>query len=193
VGAVAVLVLTVEYGRPPWVGLVLAVSFGTYGLLKKQAGAGAVEGLVFETAILSPMAAGYLVWLTFTTTSTFAAHGWGHVLLLASTGVVTALPLLCFGGAAVRLPIVTLGLLQYLAPALQFLIGLLVFDETMSPARWVGFALVWVALALFTGEAISHYRRRGPQAQGAQLETRPLAQARRAAAGSTRPNTCPAK
>ncbi len=153
------VVLTVDYGRPPWVALLLAGSFGTYGLAKKQANAGAVECLAFETALLAPLAAAYLGWLAWQGDSGFGAHGVGHALLLMTTGIVTALPLICFGAAATRLPLVTIGLLQYLAPVLQFVTGLLIFHEDMTTGRWIGFSLVWFALAVFTFESI-HYRRR---------------------------------
>jgi chloramphenicol-sensitive protein RarD len=159
VGALAVVVLTVDYGRPPWIALVLAFSFGTYGLAKKQAGVEAVESLALETLLLAPLAAAYVVWLVARGESTFTAQGTGHALLFASTGVVTALPLICFGAAAIRVPMVTLGLLQYLAPILQFGLGVLWFHEDMSPGRWMGFALVWVALAMFTVESLGHRRR----------------------------------
>ena len=159
VGGLACLVLTVDYGHPPWIALVLAFSFGTYGLAKKQAGAEAVESLTLETLLVAPLALGYLAWLVAHNRSTFGTEGIGHALLLMSAGLVTAVPLLCFGAAAIRVPMVTLGLLQYLAPILQFLLGVLWFQEDMSTGRWVGFALVWVALAIFTFESI-RYRRR---------------------------------
>jgi chloramphenicol-sensitive protein RarD len=154
---VAVLGLTVEYGHPPWVALTLAFSFGTYGLAKKQAGVEAVESLTFETLVLVPLALGYLIWLGGS--GNFVGHGVGHSLLLASTGIVTAVPLLCFGAAAIRVPMTTLGLLQYLAPIVQFLLGVTVLDEHMSTMRWAGFGLVWVALVIFTIEATRHHRR----------------------------------
>ncbi len=160
VAALAVAVLTVDYGRPPWVALTLACSFGTYGLLKKLASVEAVESLAFETLLLAPLAAAYLAVLTARGSADFGAHGVGHALLLMSTGLVTAIPLLCFGAAAVRIPMVTLGLLQYLAPVLQFLLGVLWFHEAMPAGRWIGFVLVWAALALFTYEALRHHRRR---------------------------------
>ena len=152
----AVIGLTVEYGRPPWIALLLAFSFGTYGLAKKQANVEAVESLTFETIVLAPFAFGFLVWLGATGRGHFLGDGVGHVLLLASTGVVTAIPLLCFGAAAIRVPMTTLGLLQYLAPVLQFVIGVAVVHEAMTPMRYVGFALVWVALVIFTVEALRH-------------------------------------
>jgi chloramphenicol-sensitive protein RarD len=127
VGAVACIVLTVDYGRPPWIALVLAFSFGTYGLAKKQAGAEAVESLTLETMLLAPLALGYLAWLTMQGSSTFGTEGIGHAVLLMSAGLVTAVPLLCFGAAAIRVPMVTLGLLQYLAPVLQFGLGVAYF------------------------------------------------------------------
>jgi chloramphenicol-sensitive protein RarD len=159
VGGLACVVLTVDYGHPPWIALVLAFSFGTYGLAKKQAGAEAVESLTLETLLVAPLALCYLAWLVSHDRSTFGTEGTGHALLLMSAGLVTAVPLLCFGAAAIRVPMVTLGLLQYLAPILQFLLGVLWFHEDMSTGRWIGFALVWVALAIFTFESIRHRRR----------------------------------
>ncbi len=155
----AVVELTIDYGTLPWLALALAGTFATYGLMKKKANVGAVEGLAMETALLVPLAGGYLVFLQAAGTSTFGAHGWGHAVLLATTGLVTVIPLLLFGGAATRVPMATLGLLQYVTPTLQFLIGLLVFREEMTTARWVGFAMVWAALLLITTETLVHRRR----------------------------------
>jgi chloramphenicol-sensitive protein RarD len=160
VAAGAVVVLTLDYGRLPYVALVLAFSFGSYGLCKKTANVGASESLAFETAVIAPFAAAYVLWLGLTGGSSFGSHGTGHALLFVTTGVVTAVPLICFGGAATRVSMVTLGLLQYLAPVLQFALGVLYFHEDMPPGRWVGFVLVWIALALFTVEAVHHHRRR---------------------------------
>ena len=155
----AVVVLTLDYGRPPWIALVLACSFGTYGLCKKTADVGAVESLTYETAVISPFAAAYLLWLATTGGSGFATHGAGHTLLFITTGVITVVPLICFSAAATRVPLVTLGLLQYLAPVLQFVLGVVYFHEDMPPGRWLGFTLVWIALVIFTVEAINHRRR----------------------------------
>jgi chloramphenicol-sensitive protein RarD len=154
IAGVAVLALTVEYGHPPWVALILAFSFGSYGLAKKKANAGAVESLVIETAVISPVALGYIVFLMLTGASTFENHGVWHVVLMMGTAVNTVVPLLCFGGAATRIPLSTLGLMQYLTPTVQFILGLVVFGEPMPPMRWVGFGLIWLALALFTVESL---------------------------------------
>ena len=154
IATVAVLILTVDYGHPPWIAFLLAGSFATYGLAKKKADVEAVESLTFETLVLAPVALGYLFWLGAAGQSHFTGHGVDHSVLLATTGLVTAVPLICFGGAAIRMPMTTLGLLQYLAPTIQFLLGLFVFHESMTAVKWVGFALVWLALALFTAEAL---------------------------------------
>ena len=159
IAAVAVVILTVDYGHPPWIALLLACSFGTYGLAKKKAGVGAVESLTFETVLLAPIALAFILWLAATGQSNFGSHGWGHSLLLTTTGLITAVPLICFGAAAIRIPMTTLGLLQYLAPTFQFVLGLVVFDEPMTAVKWAGFTLVWLALALFTVEALRHRRR----------------------------------
>ena len=155
---VAVVVLTIDYGRPPWVALMLAFSFGTYGLLKKQAHVEAVESITFETLVLAPIAAAYVAWLMATGQSNFGTHGVSHALLFTTTGIVTAVPLMLFGAAAIRVSMVSLGLLQYLAPTIQFALGILVFHEDMPASRWVGFGLVWLALVLFTIETVNHRR-----------------------------------
>jgi chloramphenicol-sensitive protein RarD len=159
VGAAAVVVLTVGYGRPPWISLVLAFSFATYGLVKKKVNLGGLESLAAETAIQFLPATAYLVWLASHGDATILTEGPGHAALLAGTGLVTALPLVCFGAAAIRVPLSTLGLLQYLAPVFQFLLGVLYFGEAMPPERWAGFALVWLALALLTWDALRTARR----------------------------------
>ena len=156
---VAVVVLTVENGSPPWLALVLAFSFGAYGLLKKTAKVGAVEGLAIETLVLLPVAALYLAVLGATGASTFGTEGPGHALLLALSGVITAVPLLMFGMAASRVPLSTLGVLQYLAPTMQFLLGITLFDEPLPLVKLIGFVLVWFGLALFTLDLVRHHRR----------------------------------
>jgi chloramphenicol-sensitive protein RarD len=149
--AAAVVVLTIDYGHPPWIALGLATSFATYGLLKKKINSGAVETLTLESAFLVLPAIGYLVYLQLVGRLTFGHLGLGHSLLLMSSGLVTAIPLLFFAAASTRVPLSTLGLIQYLAPTAQFLLGVWYFQEVMSPGRWVGFALVWVALMMLTG------------------------------------------
>jgi chloramphenicol-sensitive protein RarD len=158
VAVTAVAVLTWDYGRPPYVALVLAFSFGTYGLAKKTADVGAVESLTLETVLLAPLALAFIAGLTLTGNAEFGTHGTGHALLITTTGIVTAVPLICFGAAATRVSMVSLGLLQYLAPILQFGLGVLWFHEDMPAGRWAGFLLVWVALVLFTLEATHRHR-----------------------------------
>jgi chloramphenicol-sensitive protein RarD len=159
IATAAVVVLTIELGRPPWVALVVAFSFGCYGLAKKKADAGAVESLTLETLVIAPLALGYILFLGSQGQSHFGTAGAGHALLLVSTGLVTAVPLICFGAAATRVSMTTIGLLQYLAPTLQFALGVFFFDEAMPPARLAGYCLVWVALVVFTYEAITNRRR----------------------------------
>ena len=155
-GAVAVLVITVGYGRLPWIALTLAVSFGLYGLIKNRSGrtVPAVAGLAVETLVLTPLAVTYLLVLAADGSGSFGGHGGWHVAALVSSGVVTAVPLLFFSGAARRLPLSVVGMLQYIAPTMQFLIGTVVFGEHMPPARWFGFALVWVALVILTADGL---------------------------------------
>lgn len=154
----AVVVLTIDYGRPPWVAVIIALTFGSYGLTRKLAGVDSVEGLTYETMVLAPVAFGYLIWLDLVGHSQLFGHGAGHVLLLTSLGLVTAIPLLSFGAAAVRLSMTTLGLLQYLTPTIQFALGVTVLEEKMPVMRWVGFGLVWMALLVFTTDSFRHRR-----------------------------------
>lgn len=158
VAGIAVVALTVDYGRPPWLALTLAASFGLYGLLKKTVPLDPRASLTAEGLVLAPFALGWLVWLTVHGQSTATTLGTGHVLLLLATGPLTALPLLLFGGAAQRVPLATLGLLQYLTPVLQFIWGVAVVHEAMPASRWLGFGLVWLALAVFTGDALRNAR-----------------------------------
>lgn len=153
-GFAAVITLTFGYGQLPWISLCLALTFATYGLIKKKIGLGGMESLAAEATIQFPPALVYLLWLGARGEGTFTSEGAGHAALLASAGLVTAVPLVCFGAAAIRVPLSTLGLLQYLAPVLQFLLGVLYFHEAMPPERWVGFALVWLALTLLTWDAL---------------------------------------
>lgn len=155
-GALAVVVITLGYGQLPWIALVLALSFGFYGFLKNRVGrtVEAIPGLAVETLLLAPLSLGYLLWLGGTGDGTFAAQGVGHALVVAAAGIVTSVPLLLFGSAARRLPLSMIGLLQYIAPILQFIIGVAILHEQMPPARWWGFALVWVAIAILTVDGL---------------------------------------
>ena len=161
VGLVAVLVLALAYGTVPWIALLLAFSFGFYGLVKKQVGGrvDAVSSLTIETAALTPVALAVIAWLAATGSATLLSEGPGHFWLLAASGVITAVPLIFFGAAARRLPLSTVGLLQYLAPTLQFIIALVVFKEHMPPERWAGFGLVWLALVILTVDMLGGPRR----------------------------------
>ena len=154
IAAAGVLVLTIDYGRPPWIALALAVSFGFYGLIKKRAGVDGVQSLTVETALLFVPAVGFLLWQQADGGGTFATEGTGHAALLAAGGVATAVPLMLFGVAAIRIRLSTLGLIQYLAPVLQFFIGVVIYSEPMPAVRLAGFACVWVALAVFSVDGV---------------------------------------
>lgn len=159
-GAVAVVVMVIAYGEVPWVGLILTVTFGLYSLVKKMVGGrvGPVPGLAFETTTVLPVAVAFLVYLGVTGQSTFTFDGYGA--LLATTGLVTAIPLLLFAVAAKHLPMVALGMIQYLSPVWQFLIGWLVLGEPMPASRWAGFVLVWIAILVFAVDILGQGWRR---------------------------------
>jgi len=162
----AVLGLTFEYGRPPWIALALAFSFAGYGLLRKKANVGTVEGLTVETGLVAPLALGYIVWLSATGGShAFVNPPW-HLMLLMSSGVVTAAPLLLYGAAVTRAPLSALGILFYVNPTLQFLVGVVVLGEPMPVGRLLGFVLIWIALGVFTIDSLRQ-RRLGKVAQAA--------------------------
>jgi chloramphenicol-sensitive protein RarD len=147
-GALAVGVLSVNHGAPPWLALVMGVCFAGYGFLRSAAAIGTVEGLAVETAILAGPALAWITWLGVQGTGTFSVDDTDHAILLISAGLVTMMPLLFFGAAATRLSLATLGLLQYLAPVLQWVIGVAVVGEPMPLTRLLGFVLVWCALAV---------------------------------------------
>ena len=157
VAVIAVIVLTIDYGRLPVISLVLACSFGVYGLLKKKVPLDAISSLTAENAVIAPIALVYL--FTLGSANTFGAAGTGHVLLLLSTGIVTVIPLLLFGAGARLIPLSTMGMLQYIAPILQFAWGVFVVHESMPASRWIGFSLVWLALAVFTFDALKNRRK----------------------------------
>lgn len=154
IAIVAVLVLTVEVGSPPLIGLGLALSFGLYGAVKKLVPTDPRVSVGVEAGLAAPFAVAYIVVLQLTGHGTFTDHGPRHAVLMVLAGVLTALPLLLFAAAAQRLRMVTLGLLFYLTPAMQLSWGVLVGHEAMPPARWLGFALIWVALLVFTVDAV---------------------------------------
>lgn len=151
ISVIAVLSLALDYGRVPWIALCLAGSFGTYGMVKKFAATGSLESLTMETAVLFLPALAYALLAPH---QTFAGHGPAHAALLAGGGLVTAVPLLLFNSAATRVPLAVLGMMQYLAPVLQFMIGLLVHHEEMPASRWAGFVLVWIALAVLSADGL---------------------------------------
>ena len=157
IASIGVLVLTIDYGRLPWIALALAISWGSYGLIKKQLGLGALEGLAIETLISSVFYLAYLIYIGNQGTGQFG-HGWGLTALLISAGAVTAIPLLLFNGSTNRLPFTTIGLLQYITPTLQFSIGVWVLNEDMPTARWIGFLIIWAALVTLAIDLIKSSR-----------------------------------
>jgi chloramphenicol-sensitive protein RarD len=163
-GALAVAVITVDYGEPPVIALTLACSFATYGLIKKVVPLDPLRSLTAEGVVAAPFAIGYVVFLALTGTSAFVTDGWSVSLLLLACGPVTTVPLLLFGAAAQRVPLSTMGLLQYLTPALQMAWGITIGHESMPASRWIGFGLIWLALAVFTVDALR--RARGSRSRG---------------------------
>jgi len=164
VAALGVGWLTWQAGTVPWIALILAFSFGAYGLLRKTAALGALEGLSFETMVLFPLAAGYVIWLTVHGQNVFLSTTSDSTRwLLVMAGPFTAIPLLLFATGARKIPLSILGLLQYLSPTLQFLLGVWLFKEAFTADRLVGFVLIWAALALFAGEGL--LRRSAPAAK----------------------------
>jgi len=146
IAAIGVTILTIDYGRLPWVAISLALSWGTYGLLKKKLDLGALEGLTIETLISLLPYGFYLFYLSNQGTGQFGS-GVGLTILLIAAGAMTAIPLLLFNGSTTRLPYSTIGLLQYITPTIQFSIGVWINHEEMPPARWIGFIVIWLALA----------------------------------------------
>ena len=151
--AAGVLYLTLAYGRPPWIALTLAFTFGFYGFVKKLAPLGSLYGLTLETGIVFPIALIYLAFVEFTNTGAFLHDGALIDLLLIGAGLVTTIPLLMFASAAKQIPLTVVGILQYIAPTLQFLIGVFIYHETFDQSRLVGFGLVWLALIIFWVES----------------------------------------
>lgn len=161
IAVVAVLVIVVAYGSFPWIALTLAASFGTYGLVKKQIGprVDAISGLTLESLWLTPIAIGQLIVVASTTGIVWGTQGAWHTALVPMAGVVTAVPLLLFAAGARRAPLTVIGLLQFVAPILQFLTGWWLLHEPMPLERWIGFGLVWVALVILSVDSLRHARR----------------------------------
>lgn len=168
--ALGVANLTFGYGRFPWVALTLCVSFGVYGLLRKQSGTAAIPGLFFETVLLVPVALIYLFSLHLHGMLLFGKSGWFLTLLLLSTGVVTAVPLAWFGYAARHLRLTTLGFLQYLAPSGSFCLGVFAYHETFTRGHLITFSLIWVALVVFTLDTVARWRSLRAEAAASTLE-----------------------
>jgi chloramphenicol-sensitive protein RarD len=164
-GAGAVVVLTVDYGRLPWIALTLAVSFSCYGLAKKRLGLPPADGLFVESGLLALPGLAYLGWLTVAGHSTLGHGSAGHTALLLVSGAITAVPLLLFASAANRIPMTGLGILQYVAPILQLFCGVVIYHEPMPVAQLLGFGLVWLALVIFTWDALAAARRQRPSAR----------------------------
>lgn len=161
IAGAAVMVIVLGYGAFPWIALSLAFSFGLYGLVKKQIGGpvDAISGLTLESLWLTPVAIGQLIAVAATTGITFGSAGPWHAVLLSLAGVVTATPLLLFAAGARRAPLTVIGILQFVAPVMQFVIGAWILGEEMTPGRWAGFALVWAALAVLTLDSFAAARR----------------------------------
>lgn len=159
---VAVIVLAVGYGSLPVISLTLAFSFGFYGFVKNRMGPSvkSLDSLTLETLWLTPVALGLLVWVSMSTGLTLGTLGTAHTLLLLMAGAVTSIPLLFFGAAARRLPLSVIGLMQYLAPVMQFTFGVAIMGEPMPLERWIGFSLVWIALVILSVDALRHRRNR---------------------------------
>jgi chloramphenicol-sensitive protein RarD len=149
-----VLYLTISYGALPWIGLTLAFSFGTYGLIKKTAALGSLHGLALETSIMFLPGFSYLLFLELSGGGAFGHQGFETTALLAFAGAATGLPLLLFGAAARRIQLSSIGILQYIAPSLQFLIGVFIYGEDFSTNRVIGFGLIWIALAIYSFEGL---------------------------------------
>lgn len=156
IAVIAVMILAVEAGRVPWLSLALAFSFGLYGYVKKVIPLRPTESLTAESMVLTPFAVAFLVLIQVNGTSTLTNQGAWHIALLVACGLVTIVPLVAFGVAAQLLPLSTIGFLQYLTPTLQFLLGVLVFQENMPGTRWAGFAVIWVALIVYSIDAARH-------------------------------------
>ena len=159
IAAIGVVTIGFSTGAAPWIGLALAFSFGSYGLLKKLAGVGALPGLTVETLVLLPVAGIVLGYFQVHGGTAIATHGWGLGTLLALLGPITAIPLMFYAAAANRLPLASVGILQYSTPTVIFVLGITVFGEVVTAGEWVGFGFIWLALAVFSYDAVRHSRK----------------------------------
>lgn len=160
IASVAVVVLTIGVGRPPVIALTLAFSFGFYGLLKKRVRLSPAASLTAESLVMTPFALVFLLYLARTGEGTFATGDWGHSLLLVSSGLATAVPLLLFGIGAKKIPLSTIGLMQYITPTMQMTIAIFIAGERLEPARWAGYVIIWVAVAFFVADILARHRSR---------------------------------
>lgn len=156
IAASAVALLTFAGGQPPILGLILAFSFASYGLIKKRVTMSATASLTAETLVLLPIAAGFLGWLELRGDASFTEHGWPHAALLISCGIVTAIPLLCFGKGAKLVPLSTLGMLQYMTPTVQMLWAVFIVHEHLTPIRWGGFVIIWISVSIYLIDLVLH-------------------------------------
>ena len=170
---VAVLIMTLMLGNPPWISLLLAFSFGIYGLVKKQVTLSPQISLMAETMVLAPVGLAYVIWLQTQGSNTFVQDGPSHAVLLMLAGVVTALPLLCFARAAHEMTLTSLGMIQYITPMLQIVWAVFVTHEFIETGRWVGFSIIWVALAIFVFD-LAMNARRNRAARAARVTSVPL-------------------
>ncbi|WP_288801862.1 EamA family transporter RarD [uncultured Corynebacterium sp.] len=170
---VAVLIMTLMLGNPPWISLLLAFSFGIYGLVKKQVALSPQISLMAETMVLAPVGLAYVIWLQTQGSNTFVQDGPSHAVLLMLAGVVTALPLLCFARAAHEMTLTSLGMIQYITPMLQIVWAVFVTHEFIETGRWVGFCIIWVALAIFVFD-LAMNARRNRAARAARVTSVPL-------------------
>jgi chloramphenicol-sensitive protein RarD len=159
IATIGVIYLTVSYGTLPWIGLTLAFSFGFYGLLKKTAALNSLHGFTLEMGFLFIPALTYLLILELDGHDAFLRGSDFNRILLLFTGIATGLPLLLFGAAARRVPLSSLGFLQYIAPTMQFAIGVLIYGEALTKDRMIGFGLIWIALAIYSADSLRNRRK----------------------------------
>jgi chloramphenicol-sensitive protein RarD len=152
--AIGLIYLTIDHGSLPWIALVLAITFGSYGLIKKIAPLPSINGLTIETGAVLIPAVAYLIFVEFNGTAVFGHASSRTTFLLALSGIITAIPLIFFAAGAPKVPLITIGIFQYIAPTIQFLIGIFIYQEPFSRGQLIGFSIVWIALIIFTIEGL---------------------------------------